>query len=299
MLSISLAMAMATGGSVGPWRTEHPCRVLYIDGEMHEQDVRDRIVMLRDSGAVTLGDPSLLDGNLIFVNRQGQEAGKTFYDLTTDEGREAILRAAKQMEIDVLILDNFTTLSERLEDENAATSFKKIQGFLLTTKQLELTTLLIHHARKDGNALRGSASIEVTFEVVLELKKPSIPRMGAASFIPTFGKFRQKTSEALLPRQWTLTDTGWEIDEDPSLGDNAVVQCIRSMKCVNQQEVADRLGLSKGTISKQLAAAKLAKLITDQEVRECFDKARELREEGRGTGQPAMGAEDDDNHGDF
>ncbi len=279
MLSLSLAMAMATGGSVGPWKSGRACRVLYIDGEMHEEDVKDRLVTLRDTGAVTLGDAALLADNLVFVNRQGQQADTVFFDLTSEEGRAAILRAADKLEADVVILDNFTTLSEGLEDENAATSFKKIQSFLLSTKQRNLTTILIHHARKDGNALRGSASIEVTFESVLELRKPKLPRMDAASFVPVFGKFRQKRSEALLPRQWSLTETGWQIDDEiVQEGDSAVVICVRSRKFVSQQDIAQHLGLSKGTVSKQLAAAKLAKQITDKEISGCFDDARQLRD---------------------
>lgn len=279
MLSLSLAMAMATGGSVGPWKSGQPCRVLYIDGEMHEEDVKDRLETLRDTGAVTLGDAALLADNLVFVNRQGQQADTVFFDLTSEEGRAAILRATEKLEADVVILDNFTTLSEGLEDENAATSFKKIQSFLLSTKQRNLTTILIHHARKDGNALRGSASIEVTFESVLELRKPKLPRMDAASFVPVFGKFRQKRSEALLPRQWSLTESGWQIDDEiVQDGDSAVVLCVRSRKFVSQQEIAQHLGLSKGTVSKQLAAAKLAKQITDKEISECFDDARQVQD---------------------
>jgi KaiC/GvpD/RAD55 family RecA-like ATPase len=300
MLSLSLAMAMATGGSVVPWKSEQAYRVLYIDGEMHEEDVKDRLETLRDTGAVTLGNATLLADNLVFVNRQGQQADTVFFDLTSEEGRAAILQAAEKLEADVVILDNFTTLSEGLEDENAATSFKKIQSFLLSTKQRNLTTILIHHARKDGNALRGSASIEVTFESVLELRKPKLPRMDAASFVPVFGKFRQKRSEALLPRQWSLTETGWQIDDEiVQDGDSAVVLCVRSRKFVSQQEIAQHLVMSKGTVSKQLTAAKLAKQITDKEISECFSDARQLRDHPGDAEEGAEGMDGQDDDADY
>lgn len=153
----------------------------------------------------------------------------------------------------------------------------------MQTKQAGLTTILIHHARKDGNALRGSASIEVTFEVVLELRKPKIERMGAACFSPHFGKFRQKKGEQLLPRLWSLTEAGWEIGEEVDLdADNAALHCVKSLQFVSQTEVAVHLGLAKGTVSKHLATAVERKLISREDLKDCFAKARRLREEGVG-----------------
>ncbi|MGJ8587369.1 MAG: AAA family ATPase [Yoonia sp.] len=46
MLSLSLALAVSGGGKLGDWNAENPCRVLYVDGEMHLQDVKDRLVAL-------------------------------------------------------------------------------------------------------------------------------------------------------------------------------------------------------------------------------------------------------------
>lgn len=103
--------------------------------------------------------------------------------------------------------------------------------------------------------------------------------MDAASFVPVFGKFRQKRSEALLPRQWSLMETGWQIDDEiVHDGDSAVVVCVRSRRFVSQQAIAEHLGMSKGTVSKHLTAAKLAKQITDKEISECFTDARQLRD---------------------
>jgi hypothetical protein len=279
MLSLSLAMAMATGGSAGPWKSDRRCKVLYIDGEMHQQDIKDRLVMLEETKAVTFGPEAGLADNLVFVNRQGQDPEAVFYDLTTVDGQAALLDMCRMVGADILILDNFTTLSEGLEDENASTSFKAIQSFLLTTKQIGLTTILVHHARKDGNAFRGSASIEVTFEVVLELQKPAIARVGGASFVPRFGKFRQKMDERLLPRTWSLTDDGWEVSDEVVAGeDDPVVQCLQSLDFISQQEIASHLGLSKGTVSKRLTKAIEMKIISRDDANECLASARRIRE---------------------
>jgi KaiC/GvpD/RAD55 family RecA-like ATPase len=279
MLSLSLAMAMATGGSAGTWKSDRPWKVLYVDGEMHQQDIKDRLVMLEETKAVAIGPHDELADGLVFVNRQGQAPEATFYDLTTADGQTALLDMCKQVDADVLILDNFTTLSEGLEDENASTSFKKIQSFLLTTKQLGLTTILVHHARKDGGAFRGSASIEVTFEVVLELQKPAIARVGGASFVPQFRKFRQRMDERLLPRGWSLTESGWEVSDEVAVGeDDPVVRCVKSLEFISQQEIAKHTGLSKGTVSKRIKKATEMGLLEPDEAGECFASARRIRE---------------------
>ena len=43
MLGLSLAMALAGGGTVGEWTASRALNVLYVDGEMHEQDIQDRL----------------------------------------------------------------------------------------------------------------------------------------------------------------------------------------------------------------------------------------------------------------
>jgi AAA domain len=46
MLSLMLALAVAGGGKVLGWTAPKPRPVLYVDGEVHEQDLKDRLAML-------------------------------------------------------------------------------------------------------------------------------------------------------------------------------------------------------------------------------------------------------------
>ena len=46
MLSLTLALAVAGGGTVLGWTSPKPRPVLYVDGEMHAQDLRDRLRLL-------------------------------------------------------------------------------------------------------------------------------------------------------------------------------------------------------------------------------------------------------------
>src|SRR5258708_29381498 len=51
-LALSIALATAGGGEVLGWRAPQPSRVRYIDGEMNERTVQERLRTLLDSGAI-------------------------------------------------------------------------------------------------------------------------------------------------------------------------------------------------------------------------------------------------------
>ena len=155
MLALSLALAVAGGGTVADWSCPVARKVIYVDGEMHEQDIRDRIVALVESGAVHLPDVELALTNLKLIIRQRQEVGTPFYDLSDDASKTELLRLASAGEIGLVVLDNFTTLSDSLEDENDATQFKKVQDFFLQMKRCGVATLLVHHSNKGGKQMRG------------------------------------------------------------------------------------------------------------------------------------------------
>ena len=134
-----------------------PRYVLYIDGEMHIQDIRERLELLSDPKLGILNASKRLTAlaNLQILARQDQEIDAPFYDLTDPETHKALIDRVKKEGVELVILDNFTTLSDGLDDENAATSFKKVQGFFLQLKRLGVATVLVHHSTKNGTAMRG------------------------------------------------------------------------------------------------------------------------------------------------
>lgn len=104
-------------------------------------------------------------------------------------GKEFILERVVNGPLDLVILDNFSTLGE-VEDENAASSFNAIQQFLLQLKVQGVATMLLHHAGKSGD-FRGSSKLAATFETIirLELLKEEIEH-GAAQFRVRWDKVR-------------------------------------------------------------------------------------------------------------
>ena len=112
--------------------------MLYIDGEMHVGDIQERARMLMH--AVPSVNPEKAGVNLRFLARQHQEPDATFPLITEPAGMQFVRECVRQNAVDLVILDNFSTLGE-VEDENAASSFNAIQQFLLQLKVQGVATM--------------------------------------------------------------------------------------------------------------------------------------------------------------
>jgi hypothetical protein len=194
MFALSAALAVAGGGEFLGWKSgEKPdgsgWRVLYVDGEMHVTDIQERAKMLLDGAEGIDRDRAMQ--NLQLLARQHQDPEATFPSITEPAGTQFFLGRIAARKLDLVVLDNFSTLGE-VEDENAASSFNAIQQFLLQLKVQGVATILVHHAKKNsgdnrkgertGNNFRGSSKLAATFETIIELERvrPQAAYEGAA-----------------------------------------------------------------------------------------------------------------------
>jgi hypothetical protein len=294
-LTLSLAVAIAGGGRVWEWKAPKPRKVLIIDGEMNVQDLKERLRTLLDTRAVDGVDRRALGTNLRMMPRQYQSPRATFYDITDPDSQGHILTLMEKENAEVIIIDNLTTCADGLADENDAVAFKSIMGFLLMMKQAGKTAIVVHHANKSGNNFRGSTALEATFEVTLALKQPPVIKEGTASFITSFGKFRGKSDDTLRPRVWTLGDSGWTVEDDAEGQEGRILDALKTLRYVNQQELAAALGMSQATISRSLRRSAVLGTAKKDETDRYFIKAREMRREDQGRFDDHEGAEADPN----
>ena len=277
-LTLSMAIAMAGGGKVGNWKCPKPRRVLLIDGEMHLQDLKERIETLTLGDVVQEGDADAAASNLSIIARQHQDPNVDFFDITEPASQKKLRQQCKNLDVDILIIDNLSTVADGLQDENAATAFKPVQKFLLSMKQMGIATILVHHSRKDGKEARGSSAIATTFEVIIGLEKPKTPVIGKASFLLSFGKFRAKGDETLAPTSWTLEDHCWKIEDDSDSTSGRVLCALQSHDYINQSELAKGLGMAQSTVSKTFARLKGEERLTQDDIDQFFSKAKAIRD---------------------
>ena len=161
-VALSIAAAIASGGTVFNWLAPTPKKVLYVDGEMPAVAMQERLAALV-SGMTA--PPILLD-NLLLVTPDLQPLPMP--DLSTACG-QALLEPLL-CGVDMLVLDNISTLC-RTGKENEAQSWQLMQAWLLDLRRRGITVLLIHHAGKSGDQ-RGTSAREDIMDTVISLRRP-------------------------------------------------------------------------------------------------------------------------------
>ena len=303
LFALDLALTVAGGGLfLNQWASPKTGRVLYVDGEMPLDDIRDRAVMVA-RGKLKAGqkfDYDKATENVHYAARSKQRPGAAFVDLNNEEHHARLLRLIEGGDFELVIFDNLSTLAI-IEDENAASAFNNTVFFLQRLKSAGKACLLVHHTNKAGDSYRGSSKIATTFETEMLLKhrtpvdedgEPSIVTDGCQqiAFSIEWRKCRGERDNVInggaVATMTSFTDfeTGekvalWECEEDESKATDLTIRLLQSGKYVNQPELAKALGVVQGTVSKRLTRACRKGELTPQEIKACWRKARNARKQ--------------------
>jgi KaiC/GvpD/RAD55 family RecA-like ATPase len=270
-LSLTLALLAAGGGTVAGWSNDKPRKVLIIDGEMRLADLKDRLVGL-GVGIEGYDQKAALE-NIEVRARQDQKPGVEFYDVSVEADQDAISAYLRKKGIDLLILDNITTLTDSIKDENGAADVKPLLKFLLKMKRDGVTTIVLHHANKGGSSYRGSTGIATTFEVIIGLQRPKTTAHDKTEFTLAFEKFRGKRDESLATRLFKLEASQWIVVDDSDSDAARLIQAITSCEFKTQKDAGDYLGFKPDKVTKLLNAAVANDLITRQRIKDCLAAA--------------------------
>ncbi len=156
LLSLEVAAALATGRRVLDCPEGAPRRVLYIDAEMTEDDLRERLTEMRYAKSDDLS-------GLVYYLLPNLEP------LDTPTGAGQLLALADKHDVDLVVID---TVGRTVEgEENSADTmrnFARLVGGPLKTAGR--TVLRVDHAGKDlGKGQRGSSAKNDDVDVVWEL----------------------------------------------------------------------------------------------------------------------------------
>ena len=143
---LGVAVAIATGGTFLEWKAPEKRRVIFVDGEMAQQDLQHWVLLELQA----LGTKAE-DADLFLLSTGMQKEGMP--NLATEEGQSKlgeILVAG-----DVLILDNesclFWETPGDARDENSGRSIEPLNSWFLRLRHRGVTVILIHHAGKNGS----------------------------------------------------------------------------------------------------------------------------------------------------
>lgn len=168
--ALLIAKAISSGGKLGDFQAPAAAKVMYIDGEMPPDLMRER-----DQGLGS-GDIEYLNHEILF-----QRTGKVL-NIATPEVQNAILTRCLNLGVKLLILDNLSTLASGVK-ENDSFEWEQLHNWLLQFRRHRIAVILVHHASRGGYARGTSKREDAAFWVIAldDTRSRSNHRFGAHS----------------------------------------------------------------------------------------------------------------------
>jgi putative DNA primase/helicase len=253
-LALGIARALSEGGKLGEWPAHDRVKVLYLDGEMPPDLMRERDKGLEGNTA----DVEFLNHEILF-----ERTGRVL-NITKPEVQAAITDRCVKTGVKVLILDNLSTLASGMR-ENEADSWELVNNWLLDLRRRKIAVVIVHHAGRSGE-MRGTSKREhnVFWIIALDDTKKNAEDKRGAWFISRFTKPSRNTQEEIPSYEWHfVTDdaTGevsishqlaQTIDVFLGLIEDGVTEC---------SEIAEEMKVSKATVSRMAKQAMKSKKI--------------------------------------
>lgn len=249
---LSCGVAMANGKSFLKYDCEEKCKVLYLDGEMQAPLMQQRLKMLSDE----------LSEDFHILTPDFQEVD-VIPDLSTVQGQELVDDLIERTGVNMIFIDNISTFM-RTGNENDAESWSTVQPWLVKHRSKGRSFTLVHHSNKAGEQ-RGSNKKEDIMDVVVHLDRPDdyvqgedctrlLIKLTKARHI--FGEDAQDVEAELYTAngkaewKWTVAESSYD----------KVVALLKDGN-LTQQEIAEDVKVSKGTVSKWKRKAKTEGLL--------------------------------------
>jgi RecA-family ATPase len=250
--AIDLAKALAVGRPFGPWKVEGEHRILFMDGEMPPDDIQRRS---RSLGACS--------NNLIWVNHQIVfDCCAKILNLASHQLQDAVLRSCIEYRIEVLVLDNLSTLVSGVK-ENTSEDWELLQAWLLELRRHKISVIWIHHTGTDRTRMRGATKREDPAFWVIRLDESEHEEFyTGAKFITHFTKSRNSIGYP-ASYEWSYTPNGQRTEVTVRIADN-YNQFIRMVELGldTATTLAEELAVSASTISRLAKRAENEGLIT-------------------------------------
>ena len=236
-LALSIALAVAGGGTVLRWRAARPARVLYVDGEMPRAALIERLGALADgAGVLPKGD------NLRLLASEGEAA--TRLDIGTEEGRARIAEAAKG--VDLLVLDSLSVLM-RDARMNATRTWLYVEDWLLGLRRQGLAVLIVRNGTVGNDRSETTRHADVV-DTAIALRRPDdYEAYEGARFELRFTKGRALLGSAAQPFEAVLHRNEGRLRWFVSSRDDALAVRAAGLffEGYSVREVARRLRISK------------------------------------------------------
>ena len=245
-LSLAIAMIVAGRGKLDllDWENEDPQPVCYVDGEMLEEDMQERIKMLIPSLNV---DEEELRKNFRYLSRVSQpDEVDEFLSLDLEENQMELLRwlheSTEKGKSPLVLLDNLSNLVE-LGDDNSAGQMQPFNMMVTKARKLGCSMGIIHHTGKamtigpDGiPTWRGSYDMATRLDKTICLLPCKSSLDGYVTFQVLEGKSR-RGQRINMSIQFNPFERRWELFDESSTEDrHQLIKGLLEETCVSKIE---------------------------------------------------------------
>lgn len=200
---------------IGEWIVKNPTGCLYVDGELGEREMEERIRKFR-----WLGDQSAKHRLQIFSIPEYQLQTEDPFYLSNRKNQQKIISWLKDHpNYKLIVLDSASTLFG-LEQENDNSEWNnKINPFLRDLRALDVACIMLHHSGKDGKkGLRGASAMGAMAHNIFRLTNhgDNAIEKGEAWFVLSTDKQRAggysfKKFSLRYTQNEEKTETHWEV----------------------------------------------------------------------------------------
>jgi len=242
---------------IGKWQVKHPTGTLYIDGELGEAEMIDRMRQFSWLGS-QLENMQL---RTLSIPSYQIKTGKDMHLNERSNQRKIIEWLRKNPNYKFLVIDSVST-TFGLESENDNSEWnKKINPFLKDLRALGVAHLIQHHAGKDGK-LRGASAMNAMAHNQFRLSNHERKESGQAWFLVDNSGKQRAAGDLMKPFyiKFIKTDdvTEWEVTDydgksSVSKSDRIMCELVRGRE---PKWICEKYGVSASYVSQQKRKAK-------------------------------------------
>ena len=245
---------------IGEWQVKSNTGCLYVDGELGEVELRERISQFE-----WLGEQREDIRIKVFPLPEYQlETEDTFY-LSERKNQLQLIQWLKENPLyKVIILDSVTTLFGLMEESSNSEWSLKINPFLRDLRALGVATIILHHSGKDiKRGLRGASGMSAMVHNTFRLTNHSDKDIDEGEAWFTLTKDKQRSASFSFRKfgihyfqNSKFTTTEWEITEGGTgKEDKLDTNQIKIIKHLlrgrfTQNEIAERMDCTQANVSQ-------------------------------------------------